>query len=306
MNDSERANAYLERGNARATAGDLNGAITDYNIVLQMIPESAMAYECRAAVREQLGDRVGALADYAQARRYAKTKTLDTKPMTVLDQANAQMSCLQGEACLDQGDYQGALKHFNAALRADAELGNAFFGRAQARYLLDGDIDGAIDDLSEAIYINPKHAAAYVWRGQLNIVRRKEELALTDLNQALRLNAKNAEAYFFRGMALDRSGHYQAALVDYGQAIHLYNHAPEMYAERAATRMTLHDAKGALDDMNHAIRLNGSSACYFNMRGAVRRYLGDRAGSENDFRRATELDPECPSPRLYDALATRR
>ena len=55
------AEAYNNRGNARATQGDKNGALDDYNKPFSLIPKYAIAYNnrgnARAAREIPRGDR---------------------------------------------------------------------------------------------------------------------------------------------------------------------------------------------------------------------------------------------------------
>lgn len=54
-----------------------------------------------------------------------------------------------------------------------------------------GDLDGAIADLSQAISLNPRYAAAYRDRG--NVKRKKGDIngANADFNQGVKLGAKS-------------------------------------------------------------------------------------------------------------------
>lgn len=56
--------AYMNRGTAREAAGDLDGALADYEAAIQRSPDYADPYFGRGNVRRVRGDLDGALADY--------------------------------------------------------------------------------------------------------------------------------------------------------------------------------------------------------------------------------------------------
>jgi tetratricopeptide (TPR) repeat protein len=63
-----RAMAHLMRGNVRRDRGDLAGAIADYDQAIACHPGQAGAHLHRAEAREEMGDREGARADYEMVR----------------------------------------------------------------------------------------------------------------------------------------------------------------------------------------------------------------------------------------------
>src|SRR3954447_13913587 len=62
-----QAGAYNNRGNAKGAAGDLDGAIADYNHALQLDPKLAEAYYNRGNVKAKSNDLEGAITEYTRA-----------------------------------------------------------------------------------------------------------------------------------------------------------------------------------------------------------------------------------------------
>jgi tetratricopeptide (TPR) repeat protein len=67
---SPRAAFYNNRGNVRNELGDKQGAIDDYNQAIKINPNYAGAYNNRGIVRKDLGDKPGAIADYNLAIKF--------------------------------------------------------------------------------------------------------------------------------------------------------------------------------------------------------------------------------------------
>src|SRR5205823_9661129 len=61
--------AWVNRGRARATAGDVPGALADYEAAIALDRGDAFAWELHGLARQRLGDLNGALADYSSAVR---------------------------------------------------------------------------------------------------------------------------------------------------------------------------------------------------------------------------------------------
>lgn len=65
--DSNYAVAYYKRGNQNADLGKNEDAITDYNKAIEINPDYAFAYSNRGTVKAALGDHTGAITDYNKA-----------------------------------------------------------------------------------------------------------------------------------------------------------------------------------------------------------------------------------------------
>jgi len=68
------AKYYLERGNLAYRSGDLPLALTDFDLAINLDPNSSDAYINRAIVFRKLGDLKRALADVVRARRIDEGK----------------------------------------------------------------------------------------------------------------------------------------------------------------------------------------------------------------------------------------
>jgi tetratricopeptide (TPR) repeat protein len=65
----------------------------------------------------------------------------------------------RGQDALDAGDPEAALEHFTALIDHAPDFAEAYDGRATAYYLLD-QIGPALDDIRQALVLNPHHFGA--------------------------------------------------------------------------------------------------------------------------------------------------
>lgn len=63
----EEASDCFRRGNEKFKSGDTNGAMTEFNRVIELEPTYLFAYPNRAFLRQAKGDYDGAIADFDKA-----------------------------------------------------------------------------------------------------------------------------------------------------------------------------------------------------------------------------------------------
>jgi tetratricopeptide (TPR) repeat protein len=136
------------------------------------------------------------------------------------------------------------------------ERARAFTERGKARYHLQ-QYPQVIDDLAEAIRLDPNNAEAYRFRGVAYLAQGQLDRGFADLSEAIRLDPSDASARYNRGVAYARKADYDQALTDLGEAI----------------------------------RLNRSDAQAYLARSRVYAKKGDDAQAKADERKAAELDP---------------
>ena len=69
MDQPENAEAYYDRGNARSSSGDFEGALRDYSMALTLglrFREAINAYGNRGIARAEMGDLDGAIDDFSE------------------------------------------------------------------------------------------------------------------------------------------------------------------------------------------------------------------------------------------------
>jgi tetratricopeptide (TPR) repeat protein len=76
--------AYNNRGLVRDELGDKQGAITDCEEAISIDPKSSDAYGCRGTVRSGLGDKQGAITDLQKAAALFKAQGEEKNYQAVL------------------------------------------------------------------------------------------------------------------------------------------------------------------------------------------------------------------------------
>ncbi|MFN6197618.1 MAG: tetratricopeptide repeat protein, partial [Dolichospermum sp.] len=248
---SPRAAFYNNRGIVRDDLGDKQGAIDDYNQAIKINPNYAQAYYNRGKVRDELGDKPGAIDD------------------------------------------------FNQAIKINPNLAQAYFGRGNVRDDL-GDKPGAIDDFNQAIKINPNYADAYNNWGIVRYDLGDKPGAIDDFNQAIKINPNYANAYYNRGKVRDELGDKPGAIDDFNQAIKFNPNLAQAYGNRGKVRDELGDKPGAIDDFNQAIKFNPNLAQAYGNRAYVYYQLGDKQKAREDLQRAAQLFKAQGNTALYE------
>ncbi|PHJ57402.1 serine/threonine protein kinase [Nostoc linckia z18] len=151
--------------------------------------------------------------------------------------------------------------------------------------------EGAIQDFSQLIKLEPKNALAYNKRGDAYYRLGDYEQAQTDSSQAILLNPQDANAYYDRGFALYELRKYKEAIADYTQAIKFNSQDAYAYYGRGLARVQIKDNKGALGDFTKAIAIKPEYREAYLQRGILRRRLKLRQAAMQDFDKIIKIDP---------------
>lgn len=112
-----------------------------------------------------------------------------------------------------------------------ANVAIAFIKRAIG-YERKGQLEPSIQDLSEAIRLDPSNAIALYNRGANYNRLGQTSRALQDYDQAIRLNPSYADALFNRGQVYARQGQHDRAIQDFDQVLRLEPTAADARNER--------------------------------------------------------------------------
>lgn len=126
-----------------------------------------------------------------------------------------------------------------------------FYVRAAAK-VLDKDYQGAVEDYTQAIKLNPNFIEAYIKRGSTRYKLGDDRGVLQDCTQVLSINPNLAPAYYYQGRARYRLGYTQAAIEAYTQAIRLEADHAQAYYHRGLANNDLKEFAPAIEDLQKA------------------------------------------------------
>jgi tetratricopeptide (TPR) repeat protein len=193
--------AYYFGGVAKASEGDVNGAIAEFNRLIQVNPKDEIAYYNRALLEANKGDFDVAIADFnhaiqlkptfarayndrgsvkAAAKRDLAGAIADFNLAIQLSPQFVQAYINLGSAKANAGDFDSAIAAFNYAVRLDADSVEALENLGSAKVRI-GDFEGAIADYNQAIQLNPKYFAAFEKRALAKQLEGDVQGALSDL-----------------------------------------------------------------------------------------------------------------------------
>lgn len=127
----------------------------------------------------------------------------------------------QGLAALTKGDLALAAVHFKRAIAKNPGYSEAYDHLAQTKEL-SGDLEGALDDYTQALRIDPVNMAHYTAaRGSVLMGLNRHEEALKDFDRAITQRPKSPSLLRHRSLALASLGRFEEAGREYQKAFDL-------------------------------------------------------------------------------------
>ncbi len=143
--------------------------------------------------------------------------------------------------------------------------------------LQNGDLEGAVTDLSDAIAFSPGMNLAWAHRGLARDLLDRRDEAIADFDEALRLFPTMYLALNGRGLAKRHKGDLAGAIADFNEMIKFWPDVPGPWVNRAGSKAAMGDTEGAFADAEEAFRLD-------------RRYAGIWLGLAEAFETRKDFD----------------
>jgi tetratricopeptide (TPR) repeat protein len=212
---------------------------------------------------------------FSQTSYWRNSETLWTHALAVTTDNDVAHNNL-GYLCVDRGDLDNAMSHFDAAskirsLKSDPHynLGTAFvemnLGDAFARK---GQPDEAMAHFEQAIKLQPDYGEAYYNRGNVLFAKGRTDEAIVDFQKALQIQPTDADAHTGLGNALLRKGSPKEAIAHYKEAIELAPQDPHSRSNLAWVLATssdpsMRDGAKAVELAQQAVSLSGNRELLF-------------------------------------------
>ena len=167
----------------------------------------------------------------------------------------------RGLAYFKKGDYEGAIEDFTSVVRLNPNDDRAYFNRGNA-LALKKFYEQAIEDYSRAIAISPEKAYLYYSRG-LTYQEKKEyyDKAIADFKQAIKINPEDKKSYCFLGITHYKKQDYRKAQKYFGEAIFIDPNYAEAIAGRGQAYLRSGKIEKALSDFKKACDMGEDTGC---------------------------------------------
>ena len=210
-----------------------------------------------------------ASATFIQTSYWRNSETLWTHALAVTSDNDFAHNNL-GYLCVDRGELDKAISHFETALRIRSgkqdthyDVGTAFVQMNLADSLArKGQSDEAMVHYDEAIKLQPNYADAYYNRGNVLFAKGRIDEAIADWEKTLQIQPNDADAHTGLGNALlqksslrDAIAHYEKALALAPQDPHSRNNMA--WALATSSDASIRDGTRAVSLAQEAVELSG-------------------------------------------------
>jgi tetratricopeptide (TPR) repeat protein len=190
---------YYFGGVAKASEGDIDGAIAEFNRLIQLNPKDEIAYYNRGLLEANKGDFDIAIADFDHAIQLSPTF--------------ARAYNDRGSVKANERDIDGAIADFNHAIQLSPQFVQGYLNLGSAK-ADKGDLDGAIADFNHAVRLDPDSVEGLKNLGSAKVRKGDFEGAIADYNQAIQLDPKDFGAFEMRALTKQLKGDFEGTLGD--------------------------------------------------------------------------------------------
>jgi tetratricopeptide (TPR) repeat protein len=152
-----------------------------------------------------------------------------------------------------------------------------------------GDFDGAISDLNEAIKRDPNYTVAYYNRGTAKMEKEDYAGAAADFEKAIELKTRMEEVHNNLGLARLNSGDYDGALIAFDESIRLKSDNINAYHNRGLAHEHKGDIDKAIEDFKATIFINKEFAPGFYNWARMLAKKGDKKGMLEKLEKVIEF-----------------
>lgn len=233
------AEPYFFRAVAKFYLEDYRGAEEDCSLALERNPFITDAYQVRGISRQTLKKDSLAIIDYNAGLKY-----LPENKVFLINKAVAQINVK---------DYDGSEKTFQSLIGYYPNYDNAYLGQASLR-LERGDTIAALESISRCIELNANNGEAFIMRADIMIKNKSDyQSAVDDLGQAIKLEPKRADLFVNRAFLKYKLDDYFGAMADFDYAIDLDPYNVAAHQNRGLLRMEVEEDNKAIDDFSFVI-----------------------------------------------------
>jgi tetratricopeptide (TPR) repeat protein len=238
-----------------------------------------------------LGEEYTEVGNYWD-RKNRTTPSVIHREIQILDRNGLLANIINSRGCtyITLGQFSQAISDLTKAIKLNPRYAAAYSNRGAAYDSL-GQYTEAISDCAKAIELNPKDAEAYSNRGAVYHSLGQYTEAISDLTKAIELKPDLFNAYYTRGNSRARLGQFPQAITDFTKVIEHDPNDARTYYFRGNAYLKLGFFPQAIADYTKALELNPKFAEAYAMRGAAYAASGTLGEAKNNLLKAVELSP---------------
>jgi len=158
----------------------------------------------------------------------------------------ARLLLSRGDAYSQKEDFAHALADYEEAVASNPDNAAAFLGRGMLHWVRLDD-ESAFKDFDEAVRLQPT-ADHLLARGSRHIVLKRYDEGIADLTKAIALNPRFAAAYMDRATAHSRKKAFDLAVADYDQVLQMSPADEAAMSARSIARAAAGDDLKSMED----------------------------------------------------------
>lgn len=209
--------AHNNRGTYYRAEKQMQKALEDFNLAIQLLTDYQLAYVNRGNVYFSLNENEKALADY--------NKGLEIK------KDDAKAFCNRAAVYFQLGQYEKAIEDGTNALKYKPIYPDAWMNRG-VTYAVLGKHPEAIKDFTDYVAHQKDNPKIFNWRGISHVALKQYQQAIDDFNTAIKMKPDEGEFYYQRALAYNEMGNAALALPDVKKAKSLGYKVDEAFLQK--------------------------------------------------------------------------
>ena len=246
--DSTNAVCFLNRGQAKRSLNDTEGAFNDFSMAVKLNPNDADAHFFLALAAYSKGDYNASVSGNSEAIR------LQTSMVS-------QALLNRAQSFIQLGKNKDALKDYASVIELkDHNLVNGYFNRAQL-YMRMNDKRSALADYKKVVELNPKNIQLTWDIGRVSYEIEEYADALTYYSRAMdQIDKPETQLYLIRGEVFEKLENYEAAIEDYTRVIEMNPNLAQAHYSRGQAKARMGNKESACIDWKKASELGHDEA----------------------------------------------
>lgn len=256
--------AYAARAEVRERLNDLHGAMIDYAICVELLPDQYDPLFSLAVIRYELRLYELAKQDFLKLQhlptgetnrilyRQAAQGTGTDKIMTAQGAIKSELYNYLGLIETQLQNCKRGIKYLDSAIQLNSTEADYYVNRALAKQACSDET--ATDDVKRALAINPDHSLT---RHNIAVQSKQDSFDQTEkqLTEIIQSDSTLQYPFIARGYYRLTNGNYKGAQEDYSYALEIDDTDPHLWLNRGMAKEKLNDLTGAFGDYTQAIEI---------------------------------------------------